>query len=150
MMRLLLGLHVAELVGQLEHLLVRVHVAVLLVLNAFFGENTGHRLHIVIGAPMDVQNLVLVIGKLVLGAANHTEVRGSLLIKADWHLLFRKLLVVGWVLHLFEHNALFHLANVLLLDNTHQRSELLKHKVRVEFVILTHTLGQEALTAFLR
>jgi hypothetical protein len=39
---ILFGLHVGELVGQLKHLLVGVHVAVLLVLDTLLGENTGH------------------------------------------------------------------------------------------------------------
>lgn len=40
--RLLLRFEVRELVGQLEHLLVGVHVAVLLVLDALLGENARH------------------------------------------------------------------------------------------------------------
>jgi hypothetical protein len=40
--RLLLRFEVRELVGQLEHLLVGVHVAVLLVFDALLGENARH------------------------------------------------------------------------------------------------------------
>jgi hypothetical protein len=52
-------------------------------------------------------------------------------------------------LHLLQDDALLHLADIFLLDNTHQGGELLKDKVWVELRILTHALGQETFATFL-
>lgn len=98
---------------------------------------------------MHVQNLILVVGELVLGATNDAKVRCGFLGETNGYLKFGKLIVVGWVLHLLEHDALFHLADVLLLNHAHQRSKLLQNKVRIETVVLAHALGEEALTSLL-
>lgn len=98
---------------------------------------------------MHVQNLILVVSELVLGATNDAKVGRGLLGETNWYLKFGKLVVVSRVLHLLEHDALFHLADVLLLNHAHQRSKLLQNKVRIEIVILAHALGEEALTSLL-
>ena len=98
---------------------------------------------------MHVQNLILVVSELVLGATNDAKVRRGLLGETNWYLKFGKLVVVSRVLHLLEHDALFHLADVLLLNHAHQRSKLLQNKVRIEIVVLAHALGEEALTSLL-
>ena len=96
-----------------------------------------------------MKDLILVVGELVLGATNNAKVRGGFLSEADGHLKFCKLVVVGRVLHLLEHDALLHLADVFLLNYAHERCKLLQYKVRIEIAVLTHAFGQEALTSLL-
>lgn len=81
---------------------------------------------------MHVKNLVLVVCKFVLGAAHDTEVGRGFLVQADGDLKLDELVVGSGVLHLLHNNAFLHLANILLLDNTHQRLELLEQEVRFD------------------
>lgn len=54
------------------------------------------------------------------------------------------------VLHLFEDNAFLHLANILLLDYSHQIFESVVNSIRVELVTFSHALAQEVVTALFR
>jgi hypothetical protein len=54
------------------------------------------------------------------------------------------------VLHLFEDNAFLHLANILLLDYSHQIFESVVNSIRVELVTFSHALTQEVVTVLFR
>ena len=75
MMTFLFSFHFSQLVRQLKHRLVGVHVTVLLVLNAFLTKDASHALHIFIGAPVGLKDFILLLGKLILGTTNYSEVR---------------------------------------------------------------------------
>lgn len=141
MVRLLLGFHIAELIGQSQNSLVGVKIAVLLVLNALFGKNAGHCFHVLVRAPVHMQDLVLVLRELVLRTSNHSEVRCGAFGEPDRDLEFDEAVVVVGVLHLFQHDAFLHLSDVLFLDHAHQFVEFLQDHVCSEFVVFAHGLG---------
>jgi hypothetical protein len=97
----LLLFHLKKLVGKLEHLSLRIHEPVLLVLYALVNEAECHLLHVLASAPQNMKNLVSVIGELVLGAANYAEVWLSLFGQADGNLHFDVAVVIVGVLHQF-------------------------------------------------
>jgi len=98
---------------------------------------------------MHVKDLVLVVRELVFGAADDTKVGRGLLVQADGHLKLDEFVVGGGVLHLLHNDALLHLADVLLLDNAHQRLELLEQEVRLDRTVLGLALVEERLAAVL-
>lgn len=56
--------------------------------------------------------------------------------------------MVAGVSHVFQNNALFHLADVLLLHNLHKMCECAVDEVSMESVTLAHTHVKEAAATF--
>jgi len=148
-MTVLFRLQLLQLVREFKDLLVGIQVSLILILNAFFGKDASNALHVFIGAPVDVQNFILVVAELVLRAAYYAKVGGSLFAKSNWDLVLDEHLVSTWVLHLLEHDTLLHLPDVLFLNNPHQLCELLINKLWAELVVFCEALVHERVTALL-
>ena len=101
MMTILLSFELFKLVWKLENSLVGVEIALVLVLDAFFSEYASYALHVFVGAPVYMKNLVLIVSKLVLRTADHAKIRGCLFPEPDWNLVLNEHRVGRWVLHLF-------------------------------------------------
>lgn len=119
MMTFLFCFHVIELIRQSQHSFVHIQVAMLLILDALLRENSRHNFHGFIGTPVHVQNFILVLCKFILGAADYAEVRRRTFSQTDWDFHLNEALVVAGILHLLQHNALFHLTHIFLLNNAH-------------------------------
>jgi hypothetical protein len=123
---------------------------VLELIDVLRAENTGHGAHIFVRTPMFVEDIILFLVEGILRAADNTEVRESALVYPDWHFFLEEDLMVHRVLHLLDDDTLFHLADVLLLDDAHQVVESAVDEVWVEIVALLHAHGHESLAALLR
>ena len=98
---------------------------------------------------MYMKNLVLVVSKLVLRTADHAEIWGCLFSESDWYLVLDEHRVGRWVLHLFEHYALLHLSDILLLHNTHQLRKLFVNEFGTELMVFGEALIHECIAALL-
>jgi len=90
-----------------------------------------------------IANLIVVVLEVILWASNNTEVRRCLLGQSDWDFHPLELLEVLWIFHLLEDDALLHLSDILLLNDS---QEVLKggvDLVRIELVALSDGLAQE-------
>lgn len=96
-----------------------------------------------------MQNVVLFLQERVLRAADYAKVGIGALGKADWYTKLDETLMVIWVLHFFNDDALFHLADVLFLNYVHEFAEDSVDPVGVEVVALGHAHCHEPFTAFL-
>jgi hypothetical protein len=99
---------------------------------------------------MDMQYFVLIVAKLVFGTSYYPEVGRSFLSQSDWNLQLDEIGVVHGVLHLFEHNTLFHLPDVFFLDHSHEFSELFVDKFWVELVVVSQGLVHDNIAALFR
>jgi len=116
----LLLLHLLQLVWQLHLRLVCVDVPLVLeFVDVLVGEDFSHFAHVCVRAPVLVQDVVLLFKEGVLRAADDAEVGISALVQTNRHFELDEALVVIWVLHFFDDNALFHLPDVLFLDDSH-------------------------------
>ena len=95
----------------------------LLEVDTLLDEDTGHFDKGLVGTEVLFLDLVEVVAERILGASNDSEVRAGLLFESDWHFLQSVLLKIGGILHFLEHNALLHLADVLLFDNSEELDE---------------------------
>ena len=118
-MRVLFLLHLSEFVRESQHLFVCVHVSMLLVFNALLWENSCHRLHIFIRAPMNMQYFSLIISKLVLWTSYNTKIWSCTFVKTDWNFHLYEPIVIGWILHLLDNSTLLHLSSILFLNDTY-------------------------------
>ena len=98
---------------------------------------------------MNMQNLVLIVAELVFRATDHAEIRGCLFSESDRNLVFNKHRVGRRVLHLFKHDALLHLADILLLYHSHQLSELFINKFGTELMVFGETFVHKSIAALL-
>ena len=87
--------------GKLEDALVGLHEPLLLHDEASLSEDVGHLGLAGVGAPVLVEDLVLVVDEVVLLAADNTKVRGGLLAEAVGDLQLGESAVVGWISHVF-------------------------------------------------
>jgi hypothetical protein len=143
MVRTLDLLKISELSWQLKGGQVGVHDSLLLEVNALLDENSGHGHQVLIRAEVLIADLIIVVLEVVLWAPDNTEVRGGLLGKSDRDLHPGKLLEVFWVLHLFEDDALLHLPDVLLFNDSQKVLEGGVDLVWIELVALSDRLAQE-------
>lgn len=98
---------------------------------------------------MRIQYSLLVLRVAILLAGDHTKVWVSVPVDANWYLHSHKLSKVFGVLHIFEDQALLHLADVLLLDDSHEARESAVNGVLLESVTLLNALAHKAFTTLL-
>lgn len=92
---------------------------------------------------MSPVDFTLLLEEGVLGATHNTEVRQSTLGQTNRHFHALEVVLVAWVSHVFQDDALLHLTDVLLLHNLHKVSESAVDEVSMESVTLTHAHVQE-------
>jgi len=146
----LLGLHIFKFIGNLENCFVDSNVALVLeLMDVLCYENSCHFAHVIVRAPVFSMQFILFIIDIVFGATNHSEVGISSFAETNGDAELYEFIVVIRVLHLFDNNALLHLADVLFLDHSHQVVEGAINELGTVVVSLLHTHCHEFFTTLL-
>lgn len=143
-------LHVLQFVWQLQDGFVGLNVPLVLELvDVLCAKYARHSAHVLLRTPVLMQDVVLFLKERVLRTSDNAKVGISALAKADRHPKLDETLMVIWILHFFDDDALFHLPDVLLLNYAHEVVEGAVDKVGVEVIALGHAHRHKPLTAFL-
>lgn len=145
----LFGFHVFQLVWQLQDGFVGLDVPLVLELvNVLCAKDARHSAHVLIRTPVLMKDVVLFLQERVLRAADNAEVGIGALVKADWYTKLDETLMVIWVLHFFDDDALFHLPDVFLLNYAHEVVKGVVYKIGIKVVTLGHAHRHEPFTTF--
>ena len=134
---------VLKLSWKSKNILVSVHEPLFLEVDTLLDEDFGHGNKIVVTTEVLALNLVILDIEVVFWASYDSEVGRCLSGQPDGDLHSVEFSIVCWVLHLFEDDALFHLSDVLLFDNSQEALESRIDLVWVELVALSDGFAQE-------